>query len=45
MKICLGLLVRFVQLQQVDISEARVKEEAFNNRIFSPWDREQVVMR
>lgn len=37
-----GLLVRFVELRPVSLSEARVKEVAFSNRIYSAWDKEQV---
>jgi hypothetical protein len=36
-----GLLVRLVELRPAALSEARVKEAAFSNRIYSAWDREK----
>lgn len=37
-----GLLVRYVELQPMALSEVRIKEAAFSNRIYSAWDKDQV---
>ena len=38
----IGILVKFAELRPVSLSDARVKEVAFSNRIYSAWDNEQV---